>query len=106
MVNIRSLFSLKYGALLMLVGQNTLLVLLMRISRTTTASGGSVGGQGEVYAASTAVVCMEILKLITCLSVVYWQQGASLCRCRCLSMSLYVSLREHISARFSFPYTH
>jgi solute carrier family 35 (UDP-sugar transporter), member A1/2/3 len=60
--------TLKYGALLLLVAQNTFLVLLMRVSRTT---GGSM------YASSTAVVCMECLKLITCFSVVFCQQGFS-----------------------------
>ena len=53
--------TMKYGALLLLVAQNTFLVLLMRISRTTG---------GDMYASSTAVVCMEIIKLITCAGVV------------------------------------
>ncbi len=61
-----TLFSLKYGALLLLVAQNTFLVLLMRISRTTG---------GNLYASSTAVVCMEILKLVTCIGVVAWQRN-------------------------------
>jgi len=58
-------FSLKYGALLLLVAQNTFLVLLMRVSRTTG---------GDMYASSTAVVCMEIIKLITCIGVVAVQR--------------------------------
>ena len=60
-----TLFSLKYGALLLLVAQNTFLVLLMRISRTTG---------GDMYASSTAVVCMEIIKLISCVGVVAVQR--------------------------------
>ncbi len=57
--------TMKYGALLLLVAQNTFLVLLMRISRTTG---------GDMYASSTAVVCMEIIKLITCMGVVAVQK--------------------------------
>ena len=48
----------KYGALLLLIIQNTFLVLAMRKSRTT---------EGAMYASSTAVAIMELLKFVTCL---------------------------------------
>lgn len=53
---------MKYFSLVLLVGQNTVLVLLMRFTRTQS---------GDMYAASTAVCVMEVLKLITCLGVVF-----------------------------------
>jgi solute carrier family 35 (UDP-sugar transporter), member A1/2/3 len=45
------LFSIKYGALALLVLQNTFLVVFMRYSRTS---------DGPLYATSTAVVMMEV----------------------------------------------
>jgi len=51
-------WSPKYMALFLLIVQNTFLVLAMRKSRTT---------KGAMYASSTAVAIMEILKFITCL---------------------------------------
>lgn len=59
---------IKYGSLLLLVGQMVGLVLLMRYSRTHT--------NGELYLASTAVFCMEVLKFTLCLGVVFYQTGA------------------------------
>lgn len=57
------LFSIKYGALALLVLQNTFLVIMMRVSRTAS---------GPMYASSTAVTIMECLKFSTCLAVVWW----------------------------------
>ena len=48
----------------MLVLQNTFLVVFMRYSRTI---------DGPMYASSTAVCMMEILKFVTCLGVVGWE---------------------------------
>lgn len=56
-----NIFSIKYGALALLVLQNTFLVIMMRVSRTSS---------GPMYASSTAVAVMEGLKFITCLLVV------------------------------------
>jgi UDP-sugar transporter A1/2/3 len=42
---------MKYFSLVLLVGQNTVLVLLMRYTRTQS---------GDMYAASTAVCVMEV----------------------------------------------
>ncbi|KAL9184076.1 hypothetical protein ACHAXT_002162 [Thalassiosira profunda] len=61
---------IKYGSLLLLVGQMVGLVLLMRYSRTHT--------NGELYLASTAVFMMEVTKFTLCSSVVCFQLGGSL----------------------------
>ena len=59
------LFSIKYGALALLVLQNTFLVVFMRYSRTSS---------GPLYASSTAVASMECVKFITCLFVILYQK--------------------------------
>lgn len=51
----------KYFVLVLLVMQNTCLVLLMRYSRTRP---------GTMYLGSTAVCCDEAMKLITCLGII------------------------------------
>ena len=53
----------KYLSLLVLVVQNTALVLTMRYSRTVTT--------GPMYLASTAVVLTELLKFIICVSMIF-----------------------------------
>ncbi len=55
---------IKYAALGVLVAQNTFLVLFMRVSRS---SGG------PMYASSTAVLCMELIKFVTCIGVVWYE---------------------------------
>ena len=60
------LISVKYGALLLLVLQNTLLVVAMRYSRVS---------EGPMYAASTAVFLMEAVKFVCCNFVVLFQSG-------------------------------
>ena len=57
----------KYLSLVVLIIQNTALVLVMRYSRTVTVNG-------ERYLASTAVVLTELLKLSVCTMMVF--QGA------------------------------
>jgi solute carrier family 35 (UDP-sugar transporter), member A1/2/3 len=52
------LFSIKYGALALLVLQNTFLVIFMRYSRTI---------EGPLYASSTAVFMMEVWPLCDCI---------------------------------------
>ena len=64
--SIRGLFSIKYGALALLVLQNTFLVVYMGFSRQQ---------HGDLYASSTAVTTMEIVKLFTCASVITLQEG-------------------------------
>ena len=59
--HLKELFSIKYGALIMLVLQNTFLVVFMRYSRTV---------EGPLYASSTAVATMEVTityQIIHCL---------------------------------------
>lgn len=63
---------IKYGSLLLLVGQMVGLVLLMRYSRTRH------GNDGELYLASTAVFCMEVMKFCLCLGVVFYQGNCSI----------------------------
>ena len=55
------LFSIKYGALALLVLQNTFLVVFMRYSRTS---------DGPLYATSTAVVMMEVCCIIDTLTII------------------------------------
>ena len=71
MVELSSLFSIKTGALALLVLQNTFLVIMMRVSRTA---------QGPMYASSTAVALMEVLKFVTCVGVVAWTHPSGLIR--------------------------
>mmetsp|Transcript_25138 Transcript_25138/g.41439 ORF Transcript_25138/g.41439 Transcript_25138/m.41439 type:complete len:393 (+) Transcript_25138:219-1397(+) len=63
---------IKYGSLLLLVGQMVGLVLLMRYSRTRH------GNDGELYLASTAVFMMEVMKFCLCLGVVFYQGDCSI----------------------------
>jgi solute carrier family 35 (UDP-sugar transporter), member A1/2/3 len=59
--------AIKYLSLLVLVLQNSSLVLLMRWSRVA---------QGEPYIASTAVVAAEVVKLVASLFLIYRQMGS------------------------------
>lgn len=63
-----SLFSVKYGALALLVLQNTFLVVLMGYSRTRATHAR--------YASSTAVAAMEMVKLLCCLCVLGAERGS------------------------------
>jgi hypothetical protein len=55
-------------ALATLVFQNTFLILFMRYSRTV---------KGPLYASSTAVVSMEVVKFISCLTVLCFEDSSS-----------------------------
>jgi UDP-sugar transporter A1/2/3 len=76
-----NLFSVKYGALVLLVLQNTFLVVLMHSSRIQ---------QGPLYASSTVVLVMELLKFATCLGVVAYEKGGL--------QGLVTTLREEVLA--------
>jgi UDP-sugar transporter A1/2/3 len=65
---LRDFIAVKYGALLLLVLQNTLLVIAMRYSRVS---------EGPMYAASTAVFSMEVIKFICCNIMVLYQYDFS-----------------------------
>ncbi|KAL7489689.1 hypothetical protein ACHAW6_015377 [Cyclotella cf. meneghiniana] len=58
---------IKYGSLLLLVGQMVGLVLLMRYTRTHTV-------HSQLYLASTAVFMMEISKFALCILVIFWEK--------------------------------
>lgn len=60
---------LKYVSLVTLTIQNASLTLFMRAARTQT----------ELFIASTAVIMSELLKLLTCLLMVYREEG-TFCR--------------------------
>lgn len=60
---------MKYLSLILLVAQNSSLVLLMRQSRIVSSSA-----QGPLYISSTAVVAAELLKLFTCLAIIAVQE--------------------------------
>ena len=53
-----STYLLRYGSLALLVAQDTALVLLLRFSRQQA---------GPMYLSSTAVCCMEAMKLSVCM---------------------------------------
>lgn len=65
-MDIRNVFSIKYGALTCLVLQNTFLIVFTGYSRAV---------QGPMYASTTAVTVTEGIKLITCLVVTAIQTG-------------------------------
>lgn len=67
-ISFLNVFSIKYGALALLVLQSTLLVILMHYSRIK---------EGPMYASSTVVVMMELLKFVTCLCVVAHERGGT-----------------------------
>lgn len=60
---------IKYFSLILLILQTTGLVLFMRYSRTVST------GDSARYLSSTAVVCAEVLKLITCVVIIWVQTG-------------------------------
>jgi len=80
--------AIKYGSLILLVAQMVGLVLLMRYTRTKGANQ-SADGTREMYLASTAVFMMEVVKLLICVVVVFFQSGSTL-------SGLASSLHQHI----------
>lgn len=62
---------IKYGSLLLLVGQMVGLVLLMRYTRTHTIDS-------QLYLASTAVFMMELSKFTLCNIIIFWEKQWSL----------------------------
>ena len=60
--------SMKYVSLLLLMLQNTALVLVMRYSRTRDV---------PLYITTTTVVMGELLKLVACLVIIFVQEGHS-----------------------------
>lgn len=64
--------SLKWVSLIVLIAQTTALVLILRYSRTQQAIDG-----GPKYLSSTAVLMAEIVKFITCIVVLLYQNNWS-----------------------------
>jgi UDP-sugar transporter A1/2/3 len=60
---------IKYLSLILLIMQTTGIVLVMRYSRTSAAK------DTPRYLSSTAVVNSEIMKLVACLFLVWYQTG-------------------------------
>lgn len=60
---------IKYLSLVLLILQTTSIVLVMRYSRTSDTK--------ERYLSSTAVVCAEVMKLFTCIFLIWYQAGFS-----------------------------
>lgn len=65
---------IKYLSLMLLILQTSSLVLVMRYSRTASVTNEN-GKQGQRYLSSTAVVCAEIMKLATCIIIIWFQSG-------------------------------
>lgn len=57
--------TLKYASLVVLTIQNAVLILSMRYSRTVS---------GNMFITTTAVVLSETLKMVTCLTIVFFQK--------------------------------
>jgi UDP-sugar transporter A1/2/3 len=66
---------IKYFSLCLLILQTTSLVLVMRYSRIAGKTEDSI--EPDRYLSSTAVVCAEIMKLITCLIIIWVQMDYS-----------------------------
>lgn len=67
---------IKYFSLILLILQTSSLVLVMRYSRTSSTKNES-GQTQQRYLSSTAVVCAEIMKLFTCVIIIWVQTGYS-----------------------------
>jgi len=61
--------NLKYLSLLTLTVQNSAVSLCMRYAKTR---------EGDIFFSSTAVFCAELLKLLTCLVLVFMEEGTAL----------------------------
>lgn len=92
---VADLFSVKYGALALLVLQNTFLVIFMRYSRTTS---------GPLYASSTAVFMMEVRPIPSSLALSHSLQLTKFISCNLVvlveagSISSYLQLlREELT---------
>ncbi len=65
---------IKYFSLILLVFQTTSAVLLLRYSRIVAPKTEN-GVEAKRYLSSTAVVCGEILKTLTCVVIIWVQEG-------------------------------
>ena len=86
---------IKYFSLVLLILQTTGLVLFMRYSRTAST-------EGVRYLSSTAVVCAEVMKLITCVILIWVEVGMSYITYKIKRGDFYVFLFESIKIRILF----
>jgi len=63
---------LKYISLMVLALQNAALIIVMRYVRTRP---------GDMFASTTAVVMTEIVKMVTCFIVIWYEEGQSVRGC-------------------------
>jgi len=84
---------LKYISLVLLAVQNAALIIVMRYVRTRP---------GDMFASTTAVVMTEILKVITCLVVIWYEEGMSVGRC-CTHLNENIIQQPWDSVRVSVP---
>jgi len=63
---------LKYVSLVVLAIQNAALIVVMRYVRTRP---------GDMFASTTAVVMTEVLKVVTCFVVIWYEEGKSVRGC-------------------------
>ena len=63
---------LKYVSLVVLALQNAALIIVMRYVRTRP---------GDMFASTTAVVMSEIVKMVTCFVVIWYEEGMSVRGC-------------------------
>ena len=90
-----SAICLKYFSLVVLVAQNTALVLTMRYSRI------SMDGE-KMYLASTAVVLTELMKFTICLSAVFYNADMDIDKTiNLLRVEILVKIKE--TAKVSVP---
>jgi len=64
MSQIRNIFSIKNMALVTLVLQNTTMIVLTRISRTT---------EGPMFFITTAIASSEVVKFVTCIIILIYE---------------------------------
>eukprot|EP01038_Epipyxis_sp_PR26KG_P010847 gene10847-14560_t len=78
--SLKSICSVKSGALIALVVQNTFLVVYMHYSRVQN---------GPMYSSSSAVAVMEIVKFVCCIIVIAYEKGGILGLVKALRVELF-----------------
>ena len=83
---------MKYASLLVLTVQNAVLILSMRYSRTLS---------GSMYITTTAVVISETIKMLTCLTIIFFQKSSFTEYCHHLYDSIVVNWQDTL--KMSIP---
>jgi len=84
---------LKYVSLVVLAIQNAALIIVMRYVRTRP---------GDMFASTTAVVMTEIMKVVTCLIIIWYEEGKSVSKC-CSHLNENIIQQPWDSIRVSVP---